>query len=167
MPTPYNSAMRIHAELSGYFDWVPCPPGTKITDEDVNALRVKQMTDSTWHMKVEMPDATTHDCGVPEAAICQRLAALEKIGKPSSRDEVVVELLRSSFKHHFSPKHLQNIIVLDDGPDQEAYAAALAAAGVEGDAVIADAMERYLEDMPLQDYLNVVFKAKGQKKGSK
>ena len=158
--------MRIHAELSGYFDWVPCPAGTAITEEDVNALRVKQMTDSTWHMKVEMPDATTHDCGIPEAAICQRLAALEKIGKPSSRDEVVVELLRSSFRHHFASKHLQKIIVLDDGPDEAAFKAALATEGVEGEAAIAAALERYVEDVPLQDYLNVVFKAKSNKTAS-
>lgn len=155
--------MRIHAEISGYFDWAPCPPGTQITSDDAAGLRVKQMTDGTWHMRVDCATETTHDVGVHEEAICRRLVALEKLGRPSSRDAVVAEILRESFRHHLDTKHLVKINVIDDGADLVAFDALLAESEIVGPAAVA-ARDRYADDGDIEQYLNVTFKTQSTRK---
>lgn len=156
--------MRIHAKVCGYYDWTPCPPGTEITDADIKALRVKQMTDTTWHMKVCVDANTTHDAGVPEDAICRRLATFEKLGRPTSREEAVVELLRKTFEHHLDIKHIVDIEVEDDGPNADLYATFLEAAGVTDPEAVAAAQDRYDDETDMGAYLNVVFKSKTSRK---
>lgn len=158
--------MRINIDVSGYYDWVPVPPGTKVTEDDVAALRAKKMTDDAWHMRVTMNTSTHHDVGIHEESICQRMAALEKLGRGESREQVVAGMLQSSLRHHLSPSHMTKINVHDDGPIEETFRSALIAAGVEDSA---DAIVRYLEASDLEGYLNTVFKTASTKakKGSK
>lgn len=153
--------MRITAHVCGYYDWHPCPPGTEITEADIKALRVKQMADDAWHMRVEVKADTHHDVGIPEEAITRQMAQLEKLGREPTREAVVTELLRESFRHHLPAKHILKIEVVDDGPQAELYDLALAASEVDGDA--ADkARERYAAEVDLDQYLNVMFKTKGK-----
>jgi hypothetical protein len=164
--------MRITVDISGYYDWVPVPPGTQITHGDVESLRVKKMTDESWHMKIAMKcDTETpqhHDVGVHEEAICKRMAALEKLGRPETREQVASFELQGSFRHHLSPSHMLKINVHDDGPNEEMYKRALEEAGVTDPKAVADAMERYLETVDMEEYLNVVFKtAHAKSKGKK
>ena len=154
--------MRITAEVCGHYDWTPCPPGTEITEADVRALRVKQMTDGSWHMKVECVRDTQHDTGIHEMTVCNRLAALEKLGRPSTREAVVVEELRESMRHHIHPKHVVSVSVHDDGPNEDLYRIALSGQGITG-AEADKAVATYKDAADLGPYLNVVLRAKGAK----
>lgn len=153
--------MRISVDVCGYYDWVPVPPGTEITEEDVSSLRVKKMTDEKWHMRVTMQKETHHDVGLHEDAICQRMAALEKMGRGESREQVIAEMLKLSFRHHLAPSHLIKINVDEDGPNEAAFRAALTEAGVLEQE---EAMAHYLDGTNLETYLNMVFKTKSTKK---
>ena len=158
--------MRITAEVSGCYDWVPCPAGTQITEDDVKALRVKQMTDGSWHMKVEDKRDTVHDTGIHEAWICNRLATLEKVGKPKTREEAVVDMLRASMLHHLHPKHMVHIEVHDDGPDEALFKAELEKQGVTG-VQAEEALSNYLDAIDLEPYLNVTLNTKSAKAARK
>lgn len=164
---PIIAGMRVHAKVCGYFDWVPCPPGTEITQADLDAKRVKQMTNDSWHMKVEIKADTHHDAGIPEDAIIRRMSALEKLGKQPSREEAVFEALRKSFEHHVDTKHLVKILVEDDGPQVEMYKLALTEMGVTDEAAVAAALERYEDSGDMETYLNTVFKTKASKTKTK
>ena len=163
--------MRISVDINGYYDWVPVTPGTQITEADVAALKVKKMTDEKWHMRATVvcpSDAPSHhDVGLHEAMICQRLAALEKLGRPETREQVAAFMLQESFRHHLAPQHMIKINVHDDGPDVDAYRAALAEQGiVEG--AQDEAVARYTEECDMEAYLNTVFKTASTKtKGKK
>lgn len=124
--------MRITVVVSGFYDWAPCPPGTEITEADVQALRVKQMTDDRWHMRVEREAAAGHhhDVGIHEEAVCRRMAALMKIGRPKNRAQVVVEMLESSMVHHLDADHVMGVEVHDDGPNEAMFRVALNEAGI-------------------------------------
>lgn len=154
--------MLIHTEVSAHYDWVPCPPGTEITEEDIKALRVKQMTDDSWHMRVECKRDTVNDVNIPEAAICDRMASLVAIGKPESREEVVSFILKGVYHHHLNPKHIKGIKVHDDGPNVEMFQADLERLGVKDERFVS-AMESYQDRADVEQYLNVVFKVKGKK----
>ncbi len=158
--------MRISADVTGFYDWAPCPSDVEITPADISAMRVKQMSDEKWHMRVERLADTHHDVGIPEETICRRMAALEKLGREPSREVVVSEILRESFRHHIHQRHIAKIVLQDDGPNEAMYAEALSAIGVDGDHASL-AMARYTEEMDLEPYLNTVFKAKAPRKASK
>lgn len=158
--------MRIHASVTGYYDWAPVPPGTDIHEDDLTALRVKQMSDDKWHMRIQVDRETDHAVGIPEEAICRRLAALEKLGRRPSREDAIVETLRKTWDHHFDLEHLVEIDVQDDGPDADIYAEQLAAAGVTDPDKIAAAQKRYADTTDLETYLNVVFKTKSTRRGA-
>lgn len=151
--------MRISIAARGYYDWAACPPGTKITEADVSALRVKQMNDGTWHMRVEVKRPTTHDVGVHEDQICRRLAACAKFGKELSRADVVVEQLQHTNRHHLAAKHIGEISVHDDGPNQDLMKATLAELEVTGDAAT-ECLGRYTEPRDLTAHLNTVLGTK-------
>ena len=154
--------MLVHASVCAYFDWAPCPPGTQITQADVDALRVKQMTDGSWHMKVSVEADTHNDCRIPELAVCDRVAALAKLGRTMSREAVVAEFLTETYRHHVDTKHILEIVVHDDGPDAAMLDAALAQYEVDG-LPAQGARENYADAADLASYLNVVFKTKASK----
>lgn len=154
--------MLIHTEISAHYDWVPCPPGTEITEADIKALRVKKMTDDSWHMRVECKRDTTNDVNIPESAICDRMASLVAIGKPESREEVVAFILKGVYHHHLNPKKIKAITVHDDGPNVEMFQADLTRLGVTDERFV-EATESYQDQADIQQYLNVVFKVKGKK----
>lgn len=118
--------MRISVDVTGHLDWEPCPPGTKITEGDKAAGRVKLLSDSRWHMRIERTGETHHDMGIHEIAVCRRMVALLAVGKPKDREEVIAELVRFSLEHHVKPRHIVKVHVHDDGPDEETFKAALA-----------------------------------------
>lgn len=159
--------MRITIDINGYYDWVPCPPGTEITEQDISSLRVKKMVDEKWAMKVTVPspsDDQQHTMGLYEETIVQQLAAREASGREISREECVADLIRRSVHHHLHPSHLVKIHVVDDGPNEDLFKAALTAVGVKDQA---DAIERYMEEVDLEDYLNRFFKTVSFKQASK
>lgn len=159
--------MRITVDIKGFYDWVPCPSGTEILQEDVSALRVKKMADEKWYMKVSVPSsdpAQTHDVGIHEEMIIRTLAAREKNGRETYRDECVADMLRESFRHHLHPSHLVKIHVTDEGPNEQLYREALTALSVPN---MDDAVSRYMEESDLEDYLNKVFKTESTKEASK
>ena len=150
--------MRIVVDINGYYDWEPAPPGTKITQADVDAQRVKQMHDEKWHLKVHLKcDAQTpqhHDVGIHEEALCQRMAALEVAGKPQGRLQTVIDSLNASFTHHLHPSHIVKIKVHDDGPDEAVYRAELAKVGLDD---VDHLVEQYLQEDDLEASLNAYF----------
>lgn len=157
--------MRIVVDVNGFYDWAPAPPGTQITQEDVSALRAKQMSDDKWHMRVpiklEEGKTTNHDVGIHEESICKRMAALEKLGRTESREQVVAEMLTSSFRHHLAPSHMIKINVHDDGPNKDMFCEALTEVGITDQA---DPLARYMDQADLEAYLNMFFKTKSVKK---
>src|SRR5262245_28308358 len=106
--------MRVTLDVSGYYDWEPCPPGTEITDSDVRMLRAKQLSDGKWYMRIERAGETHHDVGLHEEQVCRRMAALESLGRGAPRHEVVGDLLRESLKHHLRASHVKSVVVHDD-----------------------------------------------------
>ncbi len=159
--------MRISVDINGYYDWVPAPPGTEVTKHDVAALRAKMMTDDKWHIRVPMDckdKPSHHDMGIHEEMVCGRLAALEKLGRSESREQVIAYMMQSSFTHHLSPKHMIKINIHDDGPNAEMMKEAMANVGLEGSE--ADAvLEKYMDtSTDMESYLNVVFKTAAAKK---
>lgn len=158
--------MLVHVEVTGYYDWAPCPPGTQITEADLHALRVKQMSDESWQMRVELLADTHHDVRIPEMAITDRMASLEFLGRPQSREATVAEILTFNFRHHLHTKNIVEITIDDAAPNAELYASDLERLGVPADKREA-AMTNYMEDADTASYLNVVFKAKKFKKSKK
>jgi len=124
--------MRITLGVSGYYDWFPAPPGTEITEADVAAGLVKQMSDDKWYIRVERKarDGQHHDIGLHEAAICDRMAGLVAAGKPTSRAKAALDLIDHSNRAHLEEEHITSIEVHDDGPEPELYRTALVARGV-------------------------------------
>lgn len=155
--------MNVHVDVTGFYDWAPCPPGTEITEDDVRTLRVKQMSDGSWQMRVEITTDTHHDVRIPEPAIVDRMLSLELLGRTQSRDATVAEILTSSFRHHIPVKCITEITVTDDGPDEALYLAELARLEVP-EAKAAAALASYMDESDIEAYLNVVFKAKKFKK---
>jgi hypothetical protein len=156
--------MRISVDVNGYYDWQPAPPGTQITEDDVKALRVKDMLNGGWHVRVPVKCETLshHDVSIHEEQVCRRIAALEKTGKTASRESVVVEELQSSFRHHLHRNHMEKINVHDDGPSEELMRAALAEFEVPPERWD-EVLTHYLDDADFESYLNVVFKTKAAK----
>lgn len=158
--------MLIHVDVCGFYDWAPAPAGTEITERDVKDRRVKQMADGSWHVRVERKQDSTHDLNHPERELCERMAALEYLGHEPAREECVAEVIREvSLRHHLARRHMHEITVHDDGPNEALYRHALAAVGMHEDHVEA-AVERYMAGLAgeeLAKYLNVVFKTKPRK----
>jgi hypothetical protein len=155
--------MLVHVAVTGYFDWAPCPPGTQITQADKDALRVKQMSDESYQMRVEMKADTHHDVRIPELAITDRMASLELLGHPQSREATVAEILKFNFTHHLHTKHIVEITIDDDGPNEELYKSELARLNVPADR-LESALANYMDEADIAAYLNTVFKAKKFKK---
>lgn len=153
--------MRLSFDVCGYYDWTECPPGTQITQADADALRVKQLADGKWHMKVEHVRDTHHDVGVHEEAVCQRFAALEKHGEECARESVVLDLIRPSMRHHLAPRHILAVDVHDDGPNETLLRAAMDAVGLAGPAADA-ALARYQAPVDLKSFLTATL-VKGRK----
>jgi hypothetical protein len=156
--------MRITVDIKGFYDWVPVPPNTEISEADLASGLVKKMADDQWSMRVTVksPDPKQeHTVGIPETAIAQMFAARAKIGRDVSREEAVAELLRKSFEQHLHPSHLIKIHVDDGEIDKAIITDALKAVGVES---IDDNVERYLEEVDLEDFLNRIFKTESTKK---
>ena len=161
--------MRISSDVCGYYDWAPVPSDTQITDADVRSLNVKQMSDGSWHMRIEQKQDTHHDVGIHEQQICNRMAALSKLGRETSRENVVADILRESYRHHIHTKHLTAIHVVDDGPDESLYRETLAQHDLTP-AQVEAAVAQYTDSADLAAYLNTVFKTaktKPAKKGVK
>lgn len=135
--------MRVHLDVSGFYDWVPVPEGIEVTPADVRAGLAKEMADGMWRMRVERNRDSTHAMGIPEAAVCDRLAALEANGEDSSRQDVVADLSKHSLKQHLKKRHMRTLTIEDDGPSEAAMALALASRGVTGPAAD-DALARYM-----------------------
>lgn len=157
--------MRIVVDVNGFYDWAPAPAGTQITEEDVKSLRVKQMSDDKWHIKVEMkaPEGGTHhDVGIHEEQIARRMAAMWKTGKTPSREDIVVSELQEAFRHHLSRSHMDKITVVDDGPVEAVLKAALVAIEIPEDKH-EEILTMYMEENDLGAYLNTVFKTKASK----
>lgn len=155
--------MLVHCDVSGFYDWVPVPEDVEITDEDKASGAVKLMQDDEWYARVAFDKETHHDANIPEEAICRRLAALEFLGKRSSREEAVVEILRSSFEYHLDLEHLVKISVTDSGADPALYEKVLIEYGVPEERRAA-AHYRYEDGVNVERYLNVVFKTEASRK---
>ena len=155
--------MLIHSSVCSYYDWAPVPEGTQITEADVTALRVKQMTNDSWHMRVDVERDTHNDANIPELAICDRMASLELLGRPQSREATVAEIMTGVYRHHLSPKHIESISVHDSGPDRDLYVAELARQGITDPDRVDAALAEYLDGADVETYLNVVFKTKSSR----
>ena len=108
--------MRITIDLKGHYDWAPAPPGTVITQAHVDGLQAKQMSDESWHMRVELDRDTHYDQGIHEESICRQVANAFRKGEDLTRAEVAAAEIRVTYKHHFPRKHGVALHVHDDGP---------------------------------------------------
>jgi hypothetical protein len=114
--------MRITVDLRGHNDWAPAPPGTVITEGDVAALRAKQMSDDSWHMKIEVERDTHFEMGLHEESICRQICGAYLKGEERTRAEIVAQEVRGVIKHHAARKHMIAIHVHDDGVDTDLMA---------------------------------------------
>lgn len=161
--------MRIVIDVNGYYDWVPAPPGTVITQEDIDAKLVKKMSneneENRYHMRVPMQARPQvpgqpphhHDMGITEWAICSRMAALVKVGKPETRVQVVGDMVKWQNAHHLAPEHIIKINVHDDGPDEAVFRAALAEHGITDGRAVPGVIGSYMRATDIEKYLNTVF----------
>lgn len=158
--------MRITIKIKGYYDWVPAPPGTQITEDDIKALRVKQMGDDRWHVRAAMKADVDQnfDMGLHEESIARQLAAHERFGKGMSREDMVVYMVREATRHHLHHTHLVKIIVADDGPVSALYEAALVESGVPVEQHL-DLIAAYMDtSTDMSAYLNAVFKTESTRR---
>lgn len=165
--------MRIHCDISGYYDWVPVPDGVKVTEEDEKALRVKLMADGKWHMKVTRkvgeiaPDKRHFDAGIPETMIAEQVAIRYTLGKDETREEFVAMHLKHLLPHHLHRSHLVKIEVHDDGPALEMFRAELEKAGVTEARRMEEAIALYATEVDMGRYLNAVFHTASFREGGK
>jgi hypothetical protein len=157
--------MQIHLDVSGFYDWVPIPPGVTVTDDDKARGLVKEMHVGGWSMKVERKLDTQHAMGIPEYAVCDRLVGLALKGEDACREDVVAELAKHSMKQHVAKRHMKSLVVHDEGPQADVMKAALRNRGVDGsraDAILAGYAEGLSGDA-LAKYLSVILKIQGAK----
>lgn len=169
----HTICMLIHFAVSGYLDWEPAEkyPGVVITEADVRGLRAKQLTNGGWHLRVEKEAhirdaegklAHYHDTNIPELTICMHLAAQAAVGSELTREDCVVHFLRQSSKHHVLRKHVQDVMIHDDGPSKDLMQQCIELHHLDEKAAAA-AMERYCEDVDLRASLVAQFASRAKK----
>lgn len=158
--------MRIHFDINGLYEWVPAPPGTTITKEDVDALRAKRSVGEEWLIrvveKVDPASGRQHGMNIHETQVAERYAALLKIGKPETRTQVIEFEVRSSVRHHMHRSHIVKIHVDGDEPNEEIVRAALKSLAIPAEDVEA-AVTDYMDKSDLETYLNLAFKTPASK----
>ena len=151
--------MRITVDLRGHNDWAPAPPGTVITQADVDALRAKQMSDDSWHMKIEVSRETHFDMGIHEENLCRQICGRYLKGSEVTRAEIVADEVRDTIKHHAARKHMIGVHVHDDGPLPEVMSQTLEEYKITGDAASA-LLGLYAEPEDIGAHLASVFRIK-------
>lgn len=157
--------MHIQIDVCGFYEWAPVPPGTVVTTEDIKKLRVKQMADDAWHMRVDMKRDTHHDMVIHELSICQTLAVHAVLGMDTSREDAVMLEAKQSLKHHLARRHMHALTVYDTGPNEDLFRMCLATEGVV-DERQQEAVDRYMEGLKgdeLAAYLNTLLRTKPRK----
>lgn len=132
--------MHVVLHVTGYFDWEPVPADVEVTDEDIEAMRVKQGQSGQWLMKVEKTeDVRTHtSIGIPESELFVAVVAEMTRGdkQPLSRLQAVYRYIsRFHLDHNTHPDWIDEVEVDTDPVTTIAEAggdAALAAQSIEG-----------------------------------
>ena len=154
--------MRLTATLKGHYEWEPVPTGTPISKADEDALRVKQMADGSWRMRVPVTRPTELIVDVPEQLIARQLADKARRGAACTRAEFVAQHIRDDvMQHHCHRSHLVEWHVHDD-VTPSLMERALADAGVTDPVEVAEALKAY-EAPVTDDDLNSSFKLGGRK----
>lgn len=123
--------MHIVVHVNKFYDWLPVPDGTDVTEADVKAGRVKPGVNGGWTMKVPREKDSHTDVLMPEHAVIQTIiqAYCEngRCGNILTRKEAVARHLGVGvMPHHAHPKWMKNIEVEDDGPDEALFRKMLA-----------------------------------------
>jgi len=125
--------MRVHVELSHFYDQSPVPPDVKVTAADLAAGRVKVGRDGRYTMRVvrETFIKPKHECmvTVAERDVVNKLVHAylpppQGTGTKITRKEAVARLLAEHvMPEHAHPKHMLGFTVEDDGPDEAFFRA--------------------------------------------
>jgi hypothetical protein len=125
--------MRVHVELSHYFDQVPVPSDVEVTQKDLDSGRVKVSRSGGHMMRVtrEAHIAPKHEAAIVigEGDIINKLVAIS-LPPPRGRSQKVPrkEAVASLIAEHVmqdicAPKHIRAFTVEDDGPDEKLFRA--------------------------------------------
>lgn len=132
--------MHIHFLVNKHLDWAPAPGGTKITQADVDAKRVRKRSEESknadggtipakWDMRVTIQGRHVVDPSLPhhdhmqtmhETQIVDRFVALAMCGKGlRTRAQVAVECIGFQLVEHLEPHHIDQVTIEGDtGPDE-------------------------------------------------
>jgi hypothetical protein len=125
--------MRVHVELSHFYDRVPVPPDVKVTDADLASGRVIVGRDGGRLMKItrEAFIKPKHECFVAlsERDIVNKIVHAylpppQGTGTKIDRKEAVARILAEHvMPDQAHPKHMLGFTVEDDGPDEKLFRA--------------------------------------------
>jgi hypothetical protein len=125
-------AMRLILHHTKFYDWVPVPSGTKITQADIASGRVKpDAREDRWRMRVAIEQPTHTMIGLPESQIIAKIiyekcrpdgmrAALTR------RQAVTAYVAAHTLPNHAHHSWLTGVEVHDDGPDEKLFRAIVA-----------------------------------------
>lgn len=123
--------MRIIAHHEKFYDWLPVPEGTVVTDEDLKTHRARPAAAGGFLMKVPVSQETHTEMLVSEEMLIQKIISVycdhSRCGTILTRHEALQRILREHvLPGHAHPRWLTKFEVHDDGPNEAHFRAALA-----------------------------------------
>jgi len=124
--------MRIVVHHDKFYDWVPVPPDTKVTEHDIAARKVRpDAKGGGFLMRIEVGAKSHTLITVGEHTIVGKIIHVYcdfgKQGHVLTRQQAVARLLQENIlPHHTNGRWMRHIEVEDDGPDEALFQAMLA-----------------------------------------
>lgn len=114
---------QVVLHVNGYYDWEPVPKDVTVTDEDIEAMRVKQGQDGSWLMKVEK---TENADSLTTISVAEDELFVTIVGEMTRGDKQPLTRLQALHRyiarHHLDHNTHQDWIdeveVDDSGPDE-------------------------------------------------
>jgi hypothetical protein len=120
--------MQVVMHVNAYYEWEPVPDDVTVTQDDIDARRVKPAQNGKWLMKVEKDGPTYSTFNVPEDDLHQTLVNEMARGakQPMTREQLAHRFVTLHQLHHEAhPSAVQEVEVHDDGPDEAGLRALL------------------------------------------
>jgi hypothetical protein len=122
--------MRVVLHLSKFYNWVPVPPGTVVTAEDVRQGKVMPDRNGGHRMRITQQGPTTRECHISEQTLVNQIVMeksdVRKAGRTFSRREAVAHLIMDTMLDgHAEWGWITKVEVHDDGPDEALFRATL------------------------------------------
>ena len=163
--------MHVVLHVNGYYDWEPVPSDTEVTDEDVEAMRVKPSQNGGWLMKVEKDTdvETSTTVVIPEIELISMIIQEMCRGDRTALTRVQAAhryLSRYHLDHNTHKKWIQEIEVSDDGGDEELLRSELdkqVKAGNISEHDVEELVEAYNEPSEDKDHVDHMHKTFGIK----